>query len=84
MASINDIHLKFDPTIEEHVLWLKLLCETSQNNITEVGNVWKHNPFGIAIEGRMEELAESAKSYFFLMAKYAKYILLKMDGVHVP
>lgn len=80
---IENVHHTFDPCNAEHVKWLQRLCETSQNDITQTGLVWKENPFGIEIEGNIEELADTAKSYFFLMAKYAKAILLKTDGVQV-
>ena len=64
---------RFDPSVKEHVEWLKLCTDHSEEATPELARTWAENPWGIGVS-TPEEFLQTAEIYFVLMAKYAKAV----------
>ena len=64
---------RFDPSVKEHVEWLKLCTDHSEQPSPEIARTWTENPWGIGVSSP-EEFLQTAEIYFVLMAKYSKAV----------
>jgi len=72
---------KFDPSVREHVEWLKKCTSHSEEPTTELVRTWSQNPWGIGVS-KPEQFLQTAEIYFVLMAKYAKAVF--KNSAYIP